>query len=149
MGRSRLNLFATLGRNRRMFRGWLHLVAVTMPTGALCRKDTEAIILRVAAVRGSAYELDHHRRLGRGAGLSDDEITALTDPGGPVGGGGRPALLAVAADDYLADRRISDEAWSALAAVYDVPQLLEITMLLGFYDSLAATLDVLRVRVDV
>ena len=40
-----------------------------MPGGRLPRVDTELVILRVAAVRGSDYEFGHHSVLGRRAGL--------------------------------------------------------------------------------
>ena len=45
-----------------------------MPGGRLPRIDTELVILRVAVVRGSDYELNHHTQLGRRAGLSDADI---------------------------------------------------------------------------
>ncbi len=45
-----------------------------MPGGKLPRIDTELVILRVAAVRGSDYEFDHHTLLGRRAGLADADI---------------------------------------------------------------------------
>ena len=35
------NLFLTLGRHRRLFRGWIHFGGSLMPGGRLPRRDTE------------------------------------------------------------------------------------------------------------
>src|SRR5690349_11926451 len=49
--------------------------------GKLPVRWRELVILRVGALCGSAYELHHHRRIGRGAGLADAEIAAATGEG--------------------------------------------------------------------
>ena len=71
------NLFTTLGRHRRLFRGWLRFAGRLMPGGRLPRRDTELVILRVAHLRSCDYEWVHHERLGRRAGLSDDDIARV------------------------------------------------------------------------
>ena len=72
------NLFTTLARHRRLFRGWLRFAGALMPGGSLARRDTELVILRVAHNSGCEYEWRHHQRLGRRAGLSDAEIERVT-----------------------------------------------------------------------
>lgn len=67
-------IFSTLGRTRGVFRAWLHYSGRLMPFGALSRKDSEMIIIRVAHRRSCDYELDHHRRLGKRAGIDNDEL---------------------------------------------------------------------------
>jgi AhpD family alkylhydroperoxidase len=74
-------VFRTLGRHRRLFWGWLHFAGRLMPGGRLSRRESELVILRVATARGSDYELTQHRRLGRRAGLSADEV-ARVEAGG-------------------------------------------------------------------
>ena len=54
----------TLGRGRRQFWGWLAFAGSLMPFGTLTRRESESVILRVAAVTGCAYESAHHRHLG-------------------------------------------------------------------------------------
>ena len=39
------NLFLTLGRHRRLFRGWLHFAGTLMPGGRLSRRESETVIL--------------------------------------------------------------------------------------------------------
>ena len=58
-------VFLTLGRNRGLFWGWLHFAGRMMPGGKLPRRETELVILRVATLARSDYELTQHRRIGR------------------------------------------------------------------------------------
>merc|ERR1711960_54481 len=77
IGVDEARIFSTLGRAKGLFRGWLHFGARLMPFGALSRKDSEMIIIRVAHLRRCDYELDHHRRLGARAGISSDEFDRI------------------------------------------------------------------------
>ncbi|HMT51191.1 MAG TPA: carboxymuconolactone decarboxylase family protein, partial [Dietzia sp.] len=64
-----VHLFATLGHARRLFPAWLAYSGMMMPFGVLDRRTTELVILRVAHLRGSAYERAHHERIGARVGL--------------------------------------------------------------------------------
>lgn len=142
------HIFSTLGRARGLFRGWLHFSALLMPFGRLTRRDTETVIIRVAHLRGSQYELDHHLRLGRRVGIDDAVAQRIMD--GPDAAGWRPnqQALLTAVDELVETRDISDQTWQTLSAYYDRRQTLELVMLVGQYDSLATTLHVLRVQPD-
>ncbi|MGV9670189.1 MULTISPECIES: carboxymuconolactone decarboxylase family protein [unclassified Gordonia (in: high G+C Gram-positive bacteria)] len=142
------HIFSTLGRTRGLFRGWLHFSARLMPFGTLPRKDSEMIIIRVAHLRGSEYELDHHRRLGKRAGIGDDEFGRILD-GPDAGWGDRERALLRAADELVTDSDISDIAWSALRRHLDERQAIAFVLLAGQYDMLATTLHTLRVQPDV
>ena len=141
-------VFRTLGRHRRLFWGWLHFAGRLMPGGRLSRRESELVILRVASRRGSSYELTQHRRLGRRAGLSADEIGAIE--AGAVEGpfSARERLLLRASDELLADDDISDALWSELGDLFDDRERIEVLMLVGHYAMLATTLHALRIRPD-
>ena len=148
MGGVRPNLFATLARHRRLFRRWLWFAGALMPGGRLPRDETELVILRVADNTGSAYEWDHHVRLGRRAGLSPTEIERVrTGPSDPRWTPRRRLLLR-AADELHAQRRIGDELWAELAAVLDEVELIELCFLIGHYEMLASTIASLRIQRD-
>ena len=140
-------VFLTLGRNRRLFWGWLHFAGTLMPGGRLPRRETELVILRVATLCGSDYELTQHRRLGRRAGLSADEVERVQAPV-VEGFGGRDTLLLRAVDELHGTRDLGDELWAELAGELDEPTLVELVMLVGHYEMLATTLGTLRVRPD-
>lgn len=142
-------VFLTLGRHRGLFWGWLHFAGRLMPGGRLPRRDSELVILRVAADAGSDYELTQHRRLGRRAGLSAAEIDAVVAGGEPPGGWSTDQrLLLAAADELLAGEDLADRTWRRLRERYDERGCIEIVMLVGHYRMLATTLRTLRVRPD-
>ena len=140
-------VFLTLGRQRRMFWGWLHFAGTLMPGGRLPRRETELVILRVATRCGSEYELTQHRRLGRRAGLTADEV-ARVETGSLDGWDPADTLLLRAVDELHETRDLSDETWRDLCAAYDEATLVELVMLVGHYEMLATTLGTLRVQPD-
>jgi AhpD family alkylhydroperoxidase len=141
-------VFLTLGRNRRLFRGWLHFAGRMMPGGRLPRRETELVILRVAHLTGSEYEATQHRGLARRAGLSDAEIDRVADGPDAPGWSDRERLLLRVTDELHATHDLSDAAWADLRAELDEPTCIEVLMLVGHYEMLATTLRVLRVRPD-
>ncbi len=140
-----LRLFATIGRHRALFRGWLVFSAALMPFGRLPRRESELVILRVAWRTGSLYELAHHRRLGRRAGLSELEIDRLC--GGALDElAPRDRVLLRAADELVVGVGLSDETWSLVEAHLDEHEIIELCLLVGHYRGLASTLSALRIR---
>jgi AhpD family alkylhydroperoxidase len=142
------NLFLTLGRHRRLFRGWIHFAGTMMPGGKLPRRDTELVILRVATLRSCAYELEHHQHLGEQAGLSADEVARVAiGPGDPAWPERERAIL-TAVDQLVVDHDLDDAAWDALAAHLDERRRIEMIVLVGHYEMLATTIAALRVEPD-
>jgi AhpD family alkylhydroperoxidase len=119
-----------------------------MPAGRLHRRETELVVLRVASLTGSAYELTQHRPLGLRAGLTPDEIEAITHGPSHPAWGPRDRLLLRAADVLVQSRDLPDGLWSQLRAELDDRELIELVMLVGHYSMLATTLHTLRVQPD-
>ncbi|MEE4022059.1 carboxymuconolactone decarboxylase family protein [Gordonia sp. PKS22-38] len=147
IGVDEARIFSTLGRAKGLFRGWLHFGARLMPFGALSRKESEMIIIRVAHLRGCDYELDHHRRLGKRAGLTEQEIGGVFE-GPDAGWGDRQRWLLTATDELVTDKDISDDTWAALRRHLDDARLVAFVLLVGQYDMLATTITTLRVQRD-
>jgi AhpD family alkylhydroperoxidase len=142
-------LFTTLGRHRRLFRPWLRFAGRLMPGGKLPRSDAELVILRVATLCDCAYEWAHHERIGRTAGLSEDDIRRARDGAGAPGWTERQAAILAAVDELHATRSLGDAAWQRLrAAGLSDTELIELPMLTGHYEMLAMTLNALRVPPD-
>lgn len=147
------NLFLTLGRHRKLFRGWLRFAGRLMPGGRLPRRETELVILRVAHLAGCAYEWEHHQHLGRRAGVTEADVAALAAAApGAVGAVDRwtpreRAVLA-AVDELHSSRDLTDEAWSALRDHLDEREAIELLLLAGHYEMLATTINTLRIEPD-
>lgn len=142
-----MGLFATLGQHKRLLKAWLPFGGMLL-RGKLAKADTELVILRVAHLRGSEYELQHHRRIAKKAGLDDTAQAAIF--AGPDADGltERQRTLLAATDELVGSRTLSDAAWTRLSAELDRVQLIEFVTLAGQYDALAATLSALRVPLD-
>ncbi|NKY25098.1 4-carboxymuconolactone decarboxylase [Nocardia gamkensis] len=142
------HLLSTLARGAGLFRGWFHLYTRLMMFGSMSSYDQEVAILRLAHLRSCAYELEHHRIIGRKAGI-DDELQARVIEGPDAAGlGARERAIITAVDAFVLNRRIDDTAWKGLAEFYSESQLLEFCLLAGFYDSLAATIESIGIESD-
>ncbi|MEV7396082.1 carboxymuconolactone decarboxylase family protein [Aeromicrobium sp. NPDC092404] len=145
IGGHKPNVFTTLGRQRRLFRGWLYYSGRLMPGGRLPRRDSELVILRIATIRECEYERRHHVRIGRKVGITPAEIDRLADETWPGWSDRERALFAVA-DQFVDDKFIDDATWAAVSAHLDEAELIELLLLCGQYDSLATVLLTLKVQ---
>jgi AhpD family alkylhydroperoxidase len=142
------HIFSTLGRRRGLFRAWLLFAGRLMRGGTLRRSETELVILRVANVRGCRYELEHHVRLGRRAGLDDETVRRVeTGPAAP-GWSERQRALLLAVDALLTTRDLDDDTWRALREHLREEQVVELCLLVGHYDMLATTIAALGIGTD-
>lgn len=145
-GTEPINLFLVLGRNPRLFRGWLRFAAKLMPFGKLPRRETELVILRVAHLVGSEYERVQHERIGLMVGLSQSEIddTARDDAKWPS----RRAAIIAATNQLVRDGDIDDDVWSQLTTHLDEREIIELVMLVTHYQMLATTIRALRIPLE-
>jgi alkylhydroperoxidase family enzyme len=141
-------LFTTLGKARGLFWAWLHFAGRLMPGGRLSRRESELVILRVATLARSDYELVHHRRLARRVGLGEADLGRVAEGPEAEGWSPRERLLLRAVDELHERRDVSDETWAGLSRHLDERRLIELLLLVGHYEMLATTLHTLRVVPD-
>jgi AhpD family alkylhydroperoxidase len=143
-----VGLFLVLGRHRPLFRTWLPFSARLLRGTLLTRREVELVILRVAMLRDCAYELDHHLRLGRRAGLGDTELADLRTGSAAPGWPARERVLLAAVEELHHDRDITDETWAGLRTHFPERAAIEICLLAGHYELLATTITALRLPID-
>ncbi len=119
-----------------------------MPGGQISRYETELIILRVAHLRQCSYEMDHHVRLGRRAGVTPG--ASRTGAGRPRCGGwdARRRAILTAVDQLVATDNLDDATWSALSTHFDDRRMIEFCFLVTQYEALATTIGTLRIERD-
>lgn len=149
-----MHLFTTLGQRQGLFWAW-SLYGGRLLRGRLPRADTELVILRVAHLRSSEYELQHHRKMARRFGLDNHmQATIFAWPDVPDGDGPRVILsarqqaLLNATDELIKNRSISEDTWRQLALHLDRHRLIEFFLLATQYDGLAATISALNIELD-
>ena len=106
------------------------------------------IIRRVATLTGSAYERSHHERIGKRAGVTKDDLGAVTiGPSDPHWSAREVALL-TAVDELHGTKDLTDASWTALREHLDERRSVEFLLLTGHYEMLATALNTLRIEPD-
>ena len=141
-------LFTVLGQHRWLFRAFLPYSGLLLGGGVLPKRDKEVVILRVGRLRNSEYELQQHRRLGRSRGVDAELQEKIFLGPGADGLCERDRVLLIAVDEFIGERTLSDETFSALSSHLNRPQIIEFCALAGHYDAIAGILAALRVPMD-
>jgi AhpD family alkylhydroperoxidase len=144
----RFHLFDTIGQHKTLFLAFLPYAGVLLNWGKLAKRDKELVILRVAHLRNSEYELQQHKRLARSRGLDHETQARIFEGPDAEGLTERQRILVTATDEFVVTRSMSAETWSALSTHLDRRQLIEFCMLAAQYDGLAATLATLKIPMD-
>jgi 4-carboxymuconolactone decarboxylase len=143
---SAANVFATLVANPKLFESWLPFCLYLLRCLELSARQREMVILRTAWLCGAHYEWAHHVGLALEAGLSENEIRALS--GETFDWTAEECALLDAVDELHANHTLTDEVWNRLARFLSTDQLITLPMLVGQYTMLAGTLNALGVAVD-
>jgi 4-carboxymuconolactone decarboxylase len=117
-------------------------------TDVLDPRLRETVILRVAYLSNSEYELHHHIPLGRAAGLTEAELAAISSRnyGALV-----PTLAAAAqfTDEVVMQLSPSDETLANLRKVASDQVLVNIVLTIGCYMSIARLIAVTGIEPDI
>jgi alkylhydroperoxidase family enzyme len=93
----------------------------------------ELLILRVAWIRGSEYELIRHVKNARLAGVGDDEIARIPNGSTAPGWEAVDAALLRVAEELCDACEVSDAAWSALDEHFSRQQMMDVVFVVGVY----------------
>ncbi|WP_083983539.1 carboxymuconolactone decarboxylase family protein [Actinomadura hibisca] len=145
------------GRLLGPFNAMLYSPAVGMPLqelGAALRFETaftgrerEIATLVVAAHWRSDFEWHAHERLGRRAGLTEAELTALREGRAPLLADARERVVHEAARQLAAEQDLTDAVHTEAVATLGRTALVELVALVGYYAALALQMRVFRVGV--
>jgi 4-carboxymuconolactone decarboxylase len=120
-----------------------HLFRSTLPD-----RVREMVTVRVSWLRRGEYEWAQHVKMARTAGMSEEEIEAISEgPDSAVWGPVDAALLR-SVDEIVADRYICDETWKQLECHFTREQLMDLVFTIGAYDLLAMAFNVFGLELD-
>ncbi len=110
----------------------------------------ELAILQVGYITSSAYEYSHHIKIGRDFGVSDDDIAAMVIESKGRNSGLPQLDRAVlrAAREMTEDMKISDGTFAKLKAHLDDEQLVDLTIVIAFYNGVVRLLASLEIDVE-
>ncbi|HWF68640.1 MAG TPA: carboxymuconolactone decarboxylase family protein [Mycobacterium sp.] len=148
--RGDLNVFRLLANAPHVFVGWSQMVDELFDSPTFSLRMREVIILRVAHLQGSRYELSQHVGIARGAGLTNEQIDAIVDTDEIDAAGfshaERTALDVVT--ELCSTHRLRDESFATAQAVFGDEALTELLMIVSCYYGLALVLNAADLDVD-
>ena len=115
--------------------------------GNLEPKLRELVILRMASLNGSPYELMHHVSDAKMAGWSEQEISSIK-LAQPTGLDEKYSIMIQLADDCSQLGKVSEPTLEKAAKLFSVAQIAEATLLAGLYRMLACFLKTMEVELD-
>ncbi|HTX94670.1 MAG TPA: carboxymuconolactone decarboxylase family protein [Mycobacterium sp.] len=118
---------------------------------SLSLRDREIVINRTCARCGCEYEWGVHVAFfAERARLDRDQVRSLThgSPGDPCWTAARDRLLMRAVDALCDHRDIDDALWAALRDEFDDREILDLTMLCGWYHAISFTARAARVPLE-
>ena len=116
-------------------------------TGSLEPKLRELVILRMATLRASSYELMHHLPAAKMVGWSEIEISAITSAQ-PSGLDQRNSVMIQMVDECSQLGKVSDSTFEKASKIFSTSEIAEATILAGLYDMLACFLKTMGVELD-
>ena len=145
-----LNLYRVLAHSPRAARSLNTLARYVRDGSRLDPRLRELAILQVSYLTGSAWGFSHHVRIGREAGVSDEEIRAIINESSDCPTPFEPLARAVlrAAREMTVDLAISDETFAALRRNLDDERLTDLVVAIAFYNGLVRLLATMKVDVE-
>lgn len=142
------NIFRTLGHHPDLLRRWTVFANHVLAKSTLPAREREMLILRTGWLCGSEYEWGQHTRIGKGAGLSDEEIRRIADGPDADGWSAEDALLLRAADELHQEQKVSDATWGQLSQRFSTKQMLDLVFAVGQYTLVCMALRSTGVELD-
>lgn len=143
-----LNIFGTLARHPKLFKRWLVFANHVLEKSTIPPREREILILRIGWLCRSGYEWGQHVRIGKARGLTDEEITRITQGPDAPGWSASDAALLRAVDELRDDAFIRDATWNTLCEHFEEQQLMDIVFTVGQYQLVSMTLNTLGVQLE-
>ena len=143
-----MNVFGTLAQHPKLMKRWLVFANHVLLKSTIPGRDRELAILRAGWRCHAPYEWGQHVVIGRGEGITDDEIEAIGI--GPDAPGWSPhdAAILRAVDELHDTATISDATWATLAELYDQQQCMDLVFAIGQYHLVSFALNAFGVERD-
>lgn len=142
------NVMGFLAHHPELTAAYNHLVSHALYFTTISIRQRELLILRVAHLRDAAYEWAQHAYQAQVAGVTPEELAQLrVGPDAPGWSDLERALLS-AVDELVANARIADGTYNALAIELDARQLMDVVFVVGTYELFAMATRTFDVELD-
>jgi len=147
-GAQLLNLYRAVGHCEELGPAFIRLGARILFRGKLPPKLRELAILWVGHLAQAPYEFTKHVAIGLQAGLTQAQIDALADwQASPLFDDQARAVLAYT-DEVSRGYRAQDATFAALRGFLSDEQVVELTVIVGFYEMVCRVLEALQIELE-
>jgi 4-carboxymuconolactone decarboxylase len=145
-----LNVFRLLANAPEVFAGWAQMVDELSDSPTFGPQKRELIVLRVAHLQGSRYELGQHTDVARAAGLTEQQIQAIIDTGDldAAGFGPTERIALDVVTELCITRQLRDDSFAAAHAAFGDEALTELLMIVSCYNGLALVVNADELDLD-
>lgn len=141
-----LNIYRTMARNivaARAFHTWGGYVR---RQSSLSPRMSELVILRTGWLCASGYEWAQHSRLGREAGLTDEDLERIKEGPDAEGWSNEERTLLRTADELHAGAFVTDPTWAALGTFLNDAQRMDVVFACSQYTQVSMILNTFGVQ---
>lgn len=142
-----LNIFRALSHSPEALRRFMKFGSYFLDEGKLDPKLRELAILRAGYLCRAPYEVSQHVSFGRRVGLSDSQIRGVAEPNHALFAPKEMAVLAFAGE-LTSGARVSDAPYSAVAEFLNDEEIVELILVIGYYNMVSRALNALEVDID-
>ena len=150
LDRGNLNVYRALANAQNVFTGWMLAGHAALTSPVVPLRLRELVVLRTAYLMDCRYELGQHRDVARTAGVSADEINAVTSESDWQTAHFDTVELAILhlTTELLTTHNVSAEVFDQVHTALGSEATVEVLMVLGRYSGLALMLNALEVDLD-
>jgi AhpD family alkylhydroperoxidase len=148
--RGNLNVYRVLANADKVFTGWMLAGHAALTSPVVPVRLRELVVLRTAYLMDCPYELGQHRDVARTAGVSADEIKAVTSESDwqEAHFDVKERALLHLTTELLTTRNVSATVLEQVHAALGSEATVEILMVISRYSGLALMLNALEVDLD-
>jgi AhpD family alkylhydroperoxidase len=148
--RGNLNAYRTLANADKVFTGWMLAGHAALTSPVVPVRLRELVVLRTAYLMECPYELGQHQDVARAAGVSADEIKAVTSESDwqEAHFGAVELALLHLTTELLTTRNVSPKVFEQARTALGSEATVELLMVISRYAGLALMLNALDVDLD-
>jgi AhpD family alkylhydroperoxidase len=151
--RGNLNVYRALANAEKVFTGWMEAGRAALASPVLPARLRELVVLRTAYLMDCAYELGQHNDIAPTAGVTEQEINALTSESGweqadSVHFSDAERSVLQLTTELLTTRGVSDALFDQVHDALGSEATIEVLMVISRYAGLALMLNALDVELD-
>jgi AhpD family alkylhydroperoxidase len=143
-----LNLHRALAHSPNLLRNFMRLGNSLLFHGVLSPRLRELAILRVAELTGAKYEWAHHVPIAREVGVREEQIAALTGWATSAHFEARERAVLAYADSVTSKVGVSDEVFREARTYLSEAEMVELTLVAGYWGMVARLLVALEIDVE-